>query len=102
MLAHFIRITGKGYLVFLLPVIIAFIGFILFGQFNWNDQFVLPISLLLSSFIIWFYDGGVALLREGFGKVPKSRHTLFFIEIKYWALILGIIGCVVLGNLLHK
>src|SRR5258708_38896910 len=102
MIAHFIQHKGKGFLVIVLPLLIGFILFLIFDGLNWNDQYVFPISLLLSSFAIWFYDGGPALLREGIGKTPKSKHVLYWIEIKYWALVLGLIGCVLLGNLVKK
>jgi hypothetical protein len=102
MIGHFIRFKGKGVLVILLPLIIGIILFLVFDGLNWNDRYVFPISLLSSSFIIWFYDSGPALLRDGFSNRIESKHTFCWIEIKYWAMVLGIAGCVTLGNLLKK
>jgi len=102
MLAHLVRFKGKGFLVILLPVLIGVILFILFDAFNWDERYILTISLFSSSFIIWFYDGGPALLREGFSNRIKSRHTFWWIEIKYWAIVLGIAGCVALASLPKK
>ncbi|MCO5946635.1 hypothetical protein [Mucilaginibacter flavidus] len=99
MLAHFIPHNGKGLFVPAIPLICGCVLFILFDGLNWDDRFILPISLLLSSFIIWFYDGGPAVIREGIREAPKSKNTLFWIEIKYWAIVLGIAGCVFLGHL---
>ena len=102
MLGHLIRYKGKGILVMALPLGIGIVLFILFDAFNCDERYILSISLLSSSFIIWFYDGGPALLREGFSNRIKSRHTLWWIEIKYWAIVLGIAGCVALANLPKK
>jgi hypothetical protein len=102
MLAHFIPHKGKGAFVIVIPLIIGIILFLIFDGLSWNDQYIAPLSFLLSAFIIWFYDGGPAVLREGINKAPKSKHTLFWIEIKYWAIVLGITGCILLGNLLEK
>jgi hypothetical protein len=100
MLAHFIPHKGKGMLVPGLPLVTAVILFMIFDGFNLNDKYIAPLSFIISSFIIWFYDEGPALLREGIGNTAKSRHALFWIEIKYWAIVLGMIGCVLLGNAL--
>ena len=99
MLAHLIPYKGKGAIVLALPLIIALILFSIADVVHLNDQYIGAVSLLSSSFIIWFYDSGPALLREGAGSVKKSKHTLFWIEIKYWALISGIVGCVWLASL---
>ena len=99
MLAHFIPHKGKGAIVLVLPLIIALILFTIADAVHLNERYIGAISLLTSSFIIWFYDGGPELLREGFSRTKKSKHTLFWIEIKYWALISGIMGCVWLATL---
>jgi len=100
MLAHFIPHKGKGLFVAVMPLICGIVLFILFDAINLNERYILPVSLLISSFIIWFYDGGPAVIRYGISKTPKSRNTLFWIEIKYWAIVLGLAGCVFLGKLL--
>jgi len=102
MIGHLIRFKGKGFLVIVLPLVFGIILFLIFDGLSWNDEYVFPASLLLSAFTIWFYDGGPAILREGFGKTPKSRHTFMWIEIKYWALVLGLAGCVLLGTVVKK
>jgi hypothetical protein len=99
MIAHFIPHKGKGGLVIILPLFIGIILFLIFDGLGFNDKYILSISLLLSAFIIWFYDGGAALLREGFNNYVKSKNTLFWIEIKYWGILMGITGCVLLGSL---
>lgn len=99
MLAHFIPHKGKGGFVILLPLLIGIILYFIFDGFNLDEKYILPLSLLLSAFIIWFIDGGTAVIREGFSNYTKSKNTLFWIEIKYWGIVLGMIGCVVLGNL---
>lgn len=99
MLAHLIPHSGKGAIVLVLPLIVALILFTIADAVHLNDQYIGAISLLSSSFIIWFYDGGPALLREGVSRVKKSKHTLFWIGIKYWALISGLAGCVWLACL---
>src|ERR1051326_1947919 len=100
MLGHFIPSKGKGMLVLGLPLLAGFVLFLIFNALNLDDSYVLPIALLFSAFFIWFFDGGPALLKYGLSNSPKSNHTLFWIEIKYWALAIGLLGCVILGNLL--
>ncbi len=97
MLGHFIPHKGKGAMVLALPLLIALILFTISDAIHLNEKYIGAISLLSSSLIIWFYDGGPELLREGPTRARKSAHTLFWIEIKYWALISGIIGCVLLA-----
>ena len=99
MLAHLIPHKGKGAIVLALPLIIALILFTIADAVHLNEDYIGGISLLLSSFIIWFYDNGPELLREGLAKAQKNRHTLFWIEIKYWALISGVLGCIWLASL---
>ncbi|HEY9001020.1 MAG TPA: hypothetical protein VIM89_06695 [Mucilaginibacter sp.] len=99
MLAHFIPHKGRGAIVLALPLIIALILFTVADAVHLDERYIGGISLLSSSFIIWFYDGGPQLLREGRTRGKKSKHTLFWIEIKYWALITGIIGCVWLAGI---
>jgi hypothetical protein len=102
MLAHFIPHKGKGALVVGLPLIIAIILFLICDALRLNEQYIGPVSFLISSFFIWFFDGGPTVLREGFNNYEKSRHTFFWIEIKYWALVLGIVGCIWLGSMLSN
>lgn len=99
MLAHFIPRKGKGIMVILLPIVIGVILGIIFDAIKLKDQYILPAALILSAFIIWFYDDGPKIVRNGFKNYRTSNNTLFWIEIKYWAILLGIIGCVVLGSL---
>jgi hypothetical protein len=100
MLLHFIPRKGKGFLVPALPLIVGIVLFILFDAFNLDERYILSISLLFSSIVIWFYDGGPAVVRDGIRQAAKSNNTLFWIEIKYWAIVMGITGCVLLGRLL--
>jgi hypothetical protein len=99
MLAHFIPRKGKGPLVIVLPLLIAVILFITFDALNLSDKYIGAVSLLISSIFIWIFDGGPAVIREGLRNTPKSNHTLFWIEIKYWALLLGITGSIWMGIL---
>ncbi len=102
MIGHFIPRTGKGGFVVVLPLITSIILFVLFDAIHLSDRYIAPLCFLLPSFIIWFFDGGPKALQNGFkGDTPKSRHTLFWIEIKYWAILLGIIGCVLLANAIN-
>jgi len=102
MFVHFIPHKGRGALVLALPLVVGIVLFIIADAFHLSDRYIGPISLLSSSFIIWFYDGGPALLREGLHNVKKSKHTLFWIEIKYWALVMGIAGCIWLGTVIEN
>ncbi len=102
MLGHFIPHKGKGALVIVLPLLMGIVLFTIADISRLNENYIGSISFLSSSFIIWFYDDGPALLREGPRNVKKSRHTLFWIEIKYWALVMGIIGCVWLSVVISK
>jgi len=102
MLGHLLQVRGKGWLVLALPLIAGIVLFQTFDVLNWNEDYILSISFLFSAFFIWFYDKGPHVLTYGIKNSPKSKHTLRFIEIKYWALVLGIVGCILLGRLLSK
>ena len=83
-----------------MPLLIAFILFLIFGELAWNEQYIGSISLLLSAIILWFVDNGPDLLtysREI--KRVKSKNALMWIEVKYWAIVLAIAGCIFLFNL---
>lgn len=103
MLAHLIKYKGKGYLVLVLPLFTAFLLFLIFNGMALNDKYVGAISLLLSSFIIWFIDDGPEALRNGFKRQDTTgKNTFMWIEIKYWAIVLGIAGCISLGVIVGK
>ncbi len=62
MLGHFIPRKGKDVLVLIIPLITGFVLFLVFDALDINDRYVLPITLLLSAFFLWFFDGGPAVL----------------------------------------
>lgn len=99
MLGHLIPRTGKGIFVLLIPLLTGFVLALIFDAKDLNDKYIMPIALMLSAAIIWFYDGGPKIVRDGFKNYERSNNTLFWIEIKYWAILMGIIGCIVLGSL---
>jgi len=91
MLAHLIPHKGKGLLIFLIPLITGFILALIFDVNTLNDKYILPIALTLSAVFIWFYDGGPKIVRDGFKNYQRGNNTLFWIEIKYWAILMGIV-----------
>ena len=99
MLAHLIHYEGKGGWVLGLPILIALIFFTVFNLLNLNELYVRSLTFLLSAFILWFVDGGPAMLRDwpNNTKSKKNKNRFMWIEMKYWALLMGVIGCVLLG-----
>ncbi|MGZ3756387.1 MAG: hypothetical protein ACXVAY_07840 [Mucilaginibacter sp.] len=102
MVHHSIYIKGKGYWVFLVPIATACVLFTVCSVTGLNDKYVRPVTLLISSFILWFMDGGPAALKDGIDiQHQKGKNSRLWLEVKYWALLRGIIGCVLLGILLN-
>lgn len=101
MLEHFIQRKGKGGWVVVMPMLIAAILFIVFSVAEWNDRYVGAASITISAFILWFLDNGPSIIhREGNYKDKQGKNVFMWIDVKYWAIILGITGAAWLGCLL--
>lgn len=101
MLAHFIQRKGKGAWVVVMPMLIAAILFIVFSVAEWNDKYVGAASIIISAFVLWFLDNGSSILhREAGYEQKQGKNELMWIDVKYRAIILGIVGSGWLGMLL--
>jgi hypothetical protein len=97
MLGHFIHYKGKGGLVLLFPLLIGVMLAMVFEAFKVADKYLLPLSLLLSSILLYLIDNKtVDSIGEINMKPVKADNSLMWIKMKYWAIILGIIGLVLL------
>lgn len=88
-------------MILALPFMIAIVLFILVNDNTTFDRYIGAISIMLSSIICWFVDGGPSILKKGATiTFTKGKNTLMWIELKYWAIVSAVGGCVWLVFLL--
>jgi hypothetical protein len=105
MLGHFIRYKGKGIWVIVLPLLICLTLAQLLDFFHFDDRYLGGVSFCTSGIILFFMDNGRKTVTEGMlvqkvVKLPreKRKNTLMWIEVRYWAIILFVIGVVWMVN----
>jgi hypothetical protein len=100
MIAHLIQRKGRGGWVFIMPMLIAFILFVIFSVLEWDDKYIRDISLILSCFALLLLDTKPEIISEGViqktGNRPKGIHQFMWIEMRYWAIALGVLGFILL------
>ncbi len=98
MLAHLIHHEGKGGWVFGLPLLIAFILFILFENLNLDTQYIRSVTLLSSSIILYYMDYDRVTIFEGVSekrlRTPSKKNSLVWIPMRYWAVAIAILGVI--------
>lgn len=106
MLLHIVRFKGKGFWVLILPMLSAFILFQLAEFLPINTDLVGAIALIFSGTLLFFYDNKRPTIIEGDIikkkiKLPreKNRNTMMWIEVRYWGLIMVVVGLIWLVNL---
>ncbi len=107
MLAHLIHYKGKGCWVFILPLLSAFILFLLFDVFDLDDNYIGALSLIISGTILFLIDhrGKKVIQGELVQTViilprEKNKNTFMWIEAQYWGVLMVVIGVVWLVNLI--
>lgn len=100
LLAHLVRPTGKGRWVFALPFIISFILFVLFSVLELDDQYIGGMTMLISCLILLKMEDKPEEIHEGVirrrGRRSTGKNTFAYIEMRYWAVLFGIIGLALL------
>jgi hypothetical protein len=97
---------GLGFLAAIIPVLIAVLFEMIFdGKFGkgYTDQhhWIWGVSMLISAAVLWFLgtklaDPGRQLIDPKTDQVVmlRKKHTLFWIPMQYFGIILGIAGIV--------
>jgi len=105
MFAHFVHYKGKGILVILLPMALAGILFSVGEAFSWNDKYIPGVAFLISGMILFYIGSWRKKVNEGTlvirtVKLPreKGKDTFMWIELKYWGILVGLIGVIWLIN----
>jgi len=98
-LLHFIPRKGKGPWLIVMPLILIAILYIVADSISLDERYIVPIALLLSGFILFTLDNRRATTIEGdlvtrIVKLPreKGKNTLIWIELRYWAILMGLTG----------
>ncbi|WP_311947625.1 hypothetical protein [Mucilaginibacter terrae] len=103
MLGHFIHFKGKGALVIVLPMLIAFVLFIIFNALNINDNCVAGTTLITSAIILFYLDYKRENVNTGLiqltGKIQSGKNTVLWIDMRYWAVLMGVGGMISLMQL---
>jgi len=107
MLVHLIQKKGKVPWVVVLPLLIAVILFMVADGFSWNDKYIGAITLISSGIILFMIDNKRDEIIQGdivtrSIKLPRKKgiNTLMWIDVQYWAILIGVIGVVWMANLL--
>ncbi|WP_094571639.1 hypothetical protein [Mucilaginibacter xinganensis] len=105
MIAHLIHYKGKGIWVLAAPMFVGLILFTVADGFAWNDKYIGAITFLLSGVILFFIDSNRKKVTEGIivvrtVKLPreKRKNTFMWIEVRYWGILIGLIGLIWLIN----
>ncbi len=96
---------GYGFLVFIVTIVCVLVFGTIFNKAGVNDDYGAGLGLIVAGIIIWF-------LGKKFNNPEKSKvfidkesgrevtlgpgHSLFFIKMEYWGIILPLLGVVVL------
>jgi len=107
MVEHLIHYKGKGRWVIGMPFLIGFILFVLTSVYEINDRYNGAILLILSGIILFIMDNKRVKVYEGeivqrTIMLPrlKRQNTFMWIELKYCAVAMGLVGLVWLVNCL--
>ncbi|MFA6249259.1 MAG: hypothetical protein WC615_20120 [Mucilaginibacter sp.] len=96
MLAHLIYHKGKGRWVMAVPLICGIVLFSICDIAGVDTKFARPACFFLSAAIIWFVDAGHHLILYGKNS-NKGQNTLYWIDMKYWAILLALAGAISLA-----
>ena len=73
--------------------------------FSWNDKYIPGVAFLISGMILFYIGSWCKKVNEGTlvirtVKLPreKGKDTFMWIELKYWGILVGLIGVIWLIN----
>jgi hypothetical protein len=90
-LTHLIYHKGKGLWVLAVPLVSGIVLFSICDIAGIDTRFARPFCFFLSAAIIWFVDAGHHLILYGKNS-NKGKNTLYWIDMKYWAILLALAG----------
>ena len=106
MIAHFIQHKGKGIFVVLVPLLLGFAIAVVVDGFSLTDKYVGPITFFISGIILFLLDNKRQKITEGILiertiRLPrvKRKNTFMWIEVRYWGILISLIGIIWLINL---
>ena len=94
--------TGWGVILIFIPILLMLFSYLL--GLNTDNDFILGIVLLISGALMWFLGKRINIgeektyidveTQEQIQVSTKNRHTLFFIPIHYWGILVALFGIV--------
>jgi hypothetical protein len=78
------------------PLICGIVLFSICDIAGVDTKFARPACFFLSAAIIWFVDAGHHLILYGKNS-NKGQNTLYWIDMKYWAILLALAGAISLA-----
>jgi hypothetical protein len=96
MLAHLIHYERRGKWVFILPLLIAGLLFIVFDNLGIDTQYIRTSTFFLSAAILYYIGYERQIIIEGVSekshRKPTKKDTFMWVHIRFWAMILALIG----------
>jgi len=96
MLAHLIHYERRGKWVFILPLLIAGLLFIVFDVLSINTEYIRTSTFFLSAAILYYMGHDRQIIIEGVSeksyRIRTKQDTFMWIHIRFWAMILTLIG----------
>lgn len=102
---------GYGFLVFIVTLICIILFGTIFNKAGVNDDYGAGVGLIVAGIISWVLgkkfnnpEKSQVFIEKGTGRevIHRPGHSLFFIKMEYWGIILPILGMVVLVYQLLK
>lgn len=96
---------GYGFLVFIVTLICIFLFGTIFSKAGMNDDYGAGVGLIVAGIISWFLgkkfnnpEKAQVFIEKSTGRevTHSPSHSLFFIKMQHWGIILPILGLVVL------
>lgn len=94
MIVHLIHWEGRGKWVFLLPILISVLLFIVFDILNFDTYYIRTTTLFISSAILYYIGYERETIIEGVSeksyRILRKNDTFMWLHIRYWAIVLAI------------
>jgi hypothetical protein len=101
MLLHLVHFKGKGFWVLIVPMIFAIVMFQMADFLPINKDLIGAFALIISGILLFLIDNSRTTVIEGDIikkeiKLPrvKNKNTMMWIEVRYWGLLMAVIGLI--------
>jgi hypothetical protein len=101
MLLHLVHFKGKGFWVLIMPIISAIVMFQMADFLPINRNLIGALALIISGILLFLIDNRRTTVIEGDIikkeiKLPrvKNKNTMMWIEVRYWGLLMAVIGLI--------